>query len=164
MTRRMHPLGSVFLVLLLTSCGDGRNPTNALFDQQNRHTLLLIEEAPTGFEDAVGIDSALWRPTAVFPAPGQTLEIVGDYEISFRNDGDVPLDLRDDLRFFDDGDFLVDNHIPFALPLRLPPQSTTWQRGSFILRGGEDAGRYGLRTLRVAIRLSRVEGDSTSGG
>ncbi len=150
-------------LLMLFGCGDGTKPTSSLFDAQDRQSILLVEEAPVGWEAAVSMDSVSWLPTAVLPAPGQTLEILGDYAIAFRNDSDAGIDLRNDLRFYDDDDFIVDNYIPFGLPLHLPARSTTWQRGEFVLRGGADAARFGLRILRIAVKLTLTEAADSGG-
>ena len=137
-----------------SGCSDGEGPTRSLLDDAQRMSLLIVEEAPAGSEAVVRLDSVGWRPTLVLPAPGQTLEISGDYAIGFYNDSDTAYELRDDLRFYDDDDFLIDNYIPFSLPVRLEPRMTTWQKGQFVLRGEPDAARYGLRTLRIVIRLT----------
>ena len=153
---RIGYVGSLLVCVLLWGCGDGDNSTNSLFEEGDRRSVLIVVDAPEGHASAVTIDSVQWLPTAVFPAPGQMLEIVGDYVIAFRNDSESVFELRDDLRFFDNDDFLVDNFIPFDLPLRLPAKSTTWQRGEFVLRGEPDAARFGLRTLRIAVSLVEV--------
>lgn len=167
MRHTVQPLGARCLwilvsCLLLLGCGDGDDKGRSLFDDDDRFTTLIIDGETAGHETAVRLDSVSWYPTTVLPAPGHTLEIVGDFAIAFHNDSDVILYLSDDLRFFDDDDFLVDNFIPFSLPLRLEPGAITWQRGEFVLRGGPDAARYGLRTLRIVI--TRLDTLATSSG
>ena len=105
--------------------------------------------------EAVVLDSAFWTPAALLPTGNDAvLEVEGPFVIRLRNTGDTALTLRYDLRFLDDGGFLVDRFIPFGQPVSLPPGQVVLQDGTFVIRSTPDIGRFGLVTMQIVARLS----------
>jgi hypothetical protein len=139
--------------LVLTACGDGS--TLGPREQASRRTQWLVEVAPEGMTEAVVLDSAFWTPAALLPTGNDAvLEVEGPFVIRLRNTGDTALTLRYDLRFLDDGGFLVDRFIPFGQPVSLPPGQVVLQDGTFVIRSTPDIGRFGLVTMQIVARLS----------
>ena len=136
----------------LAACGDGN--TLGPRDPTTLHTQLLVEVAPEGAAEAVRIDSAFWNPAVLLPTGNDAvLEVEGPFFLLLRNTSDVALSMCYDLRFLDDGGFLVDLFIPFGQPLALAPGETIQQADTFVIRSSPDIGRFGLVTMQVAVRL-----------
>ncbi len=153
----------LLLGLLLVACGNGSGVGPR--DPASLHTQLLIEAAPEGADSDVRVDSASWNPAVLLPTGADTPpEVVGPFMILFHNAGDRALSMRYDLRFLDDGGFLVDNWIPSGLPVILAPGQITRQMGQFIIRTSPDIGRFGLATMQIAVRLSLADTTASVGG
>lgn len=112
-----------------------------------------VERAPAGLEEAVAVDSVFWRPlTAAFDATGD-LEIDGLYRIEFRSTAERRLELRYDLRFLDEQGFLLDNFIPFGLPVVLQAEEAKLEIGEFVIRSGDIRSIYDVVTMRIVARI-----------
>lgn len=147
----------VLLLVVLAGCGDGT--TLGPRDPTTLHTQLLVETAPEGVAEAVRIDSAFWNPAALLrTGDDAVLEVEGPFFLRLRNTSAVALTMRYDLRFLDDGGFLVDLFIPFGQPVALAPGETIQQAGTFVIRSTPDIGRFGLATMQVAARLTAAAG------
>lgn len=161
-SRRDSRLGIHLAILLaillaltcLAACGDGgglpgpRHPGTL-------NTQLLVESTPDGVVEAVRIDSAFWNPAVLLhTGDDAVLEVEGPFFVRFFNAADTTLVLRYDLRFLDDGGFLVDRFIPFGQPLNLAPGESSQQAGTFVIRSSPDIGRFGLATMQIAVRLT----------
>ena len=112
-----------------------------------------VERAPAGMEEAVAVDSVFWRPlTAAFDASGD-LDIDGLYRIQFRSTAERPLELRYDLRFLDEQGFLLDNFIPFGLPVVLQAREAKLEIGEFVILSGDIRSIYDVVTMRIVARI-----------
>ncbi|HJP30077.1 MAG TPA: hypothetical protein QGF95_05930 [Candidatus Latescibacteria bacterium] len=148
----------VLLLLGLTAvaCGDGS--TLGPRDPAALQTRLVVESAPDGLAEAVVVDTAFWNPVALLATGDDTvLEVEGPFSIVFRNTTQESLEMRYDLRFLDDGDFLVDRFIPFGQPVSLAAGQPQRQEGRFVIRSTRQIGRFGLVTMQIAVRLVRPE-------
>ncbi len=130
-------------------CGTGFED-DGIFDLSSEYQ---VERAPAGLEEAVAVDSVYWRPlTAAFDAIGD-LEIDGLYRIQFRGTAERPVELRYDLRFLDDQGFLLDNFIPFGLPVVLQAREAKVEIGEFVIRSGDIRSIYDVVTMRIVARI-----------
>lgn len=144
------------VVLSTIACGDGSGLGPR--DPSTLRTELIIESAAEGLSEAVAVDSASWIPAALLPTGDEGVwEVEGPFVVVLRNTAEEALTIRYDLRFLDDGGFLVDRFIPFGQPVQLAEQATSTQEGTFVIRTSPDIARYGLLTMRIAIRVSRPE-------
>ena len=101
----------------------------------------------------MAVDSVFWRPlTAVFDASGD-LDIDGLYRIQFRSAVERPVELRYDLRFLDEQGFLLDNFIPFGLPVILRGREVKLETGEFVIRSGDIRSIYEVVTMRIVARI-----------
>ncbi len=78
----------------------------------------------------------------------------GPFRIVFRNTSDQPLQMRYDLRFFEEGGFLVDWFIPFGQPVVFAAGESRVQEGTFLVRTTPAIGRFGLAEMRIGARLT----------
>ena len=155
-TRTVAPIATIarllpvlLLVLAAASCGTGIDD-GPIVDLTSEYR---VERAPAGMEEAVAVDSVFWQPlTAAFDATG-TLEIDGLYRIEFRSTAERPLELRYDLRFLDDQGFLLDNFIPFGLPVVLQAEEAKLEIGEFVIRSGDIRWIYDVVTMRIVARI-----------
>jgi hypothetical protein len=145
--------GWLGMLLLAASCGDGTGLGPR--DPESLRSELLVESAPEGQSESVRLDSAWWYPAALLSTGDEAvLEVEGPFTIRLHNNGADTLSMRYDLRFLDDGGFLVDRFIPFGQPVLLPPGQAVLQEGRFVIRSSAEIGRFGLLTMRIAVRLS----------
>ncbi|HCL30895.1 MAG TPA: hypothetical protein DIC52_21005 [Candidatus Latescibacteria bacterium] len=139
-------------LLLASACGDGS--TFGPRDPASLHTEWVVESAPEGLIERVVIDSVFWNPAALLPTGDDAVvEVEGPYLILFRNTGEQALEMRYDLRFLEEGGFLVDRFIPFGQPVRLAAGQQTRQEGRFVIRSSPDIGRFGLLTMQIVARM-----------
>ena len=142
-------LPALLLALSAAGCGTGIDD-GPIVDLTSEYR---VERAPAGLEEAVAVDSVLWRPlTAAFDAAGD-LEIDGLYRIQFRSATDRPVELRYDLRFLDEQGFLLDNFIPFGLPVVLQGREVRLEIGEFVIRSGDIRSIYDVVTMRIVARI-----------
>ena len=146
-------LGGLLLVIAASGgCGTGIDD-GPIVDLTSEYR---VERAPAGLEEAVAVDSVFWRPlTAAFDATGD-LEIDGLYRIEFRSTAERPLELRYDLRFLDEQGFLLDNFIPFGLPVVLQAEEAKLEIGEFVIRSGDIRSIYDVVTMRIVARIDPV--------
>ena len=146
-------IGLVLVALLAAvACGDGSSlgprPPQSLYSEW------VVESAPEGMAESVIVDSVFWNPAVLLPTgDDMVFEVEGPFAIRLRNLGETALELRYDLRFLDDGGFLVDRFIPFGQPVALPAGQDQLQQGTFIIRSPPDIGRFGLATMQIVARL-----------
>ena len=139
----------LLLALAAAGCGTGLD-NRGIFDLTSEYR---VERAPAGMEEAVAVDSVFWQPlTAAFDATGD-LEIDGLYRIEFRSTAERPLELRYDLRFLDEQGFLLDNFIPFGLPVVLQAEEAKLEIGEFVIRSGDIRSIYDVVTMRIVARI-----------
>lgn len=139
----------LFALVVTGSCGTGVDD-GPIVDLTSEYR---VERAPAGLEEAVAVDSVFWRPlTAAFDATGD-LEIDGLYRIEFRSTAERPLELRYDLRFLDEQGFLLDNFIPFGLPVVLKAEEAKLEIGEFVIRSGDMRSIYDVVTMRIVARI-----------
>ena len=144
---RLPPV--LLLTLAAAGCGTGVED-DGIFDLGSEYQ---VGGAPAGLEEAVAVDSVYWRPlTAAFDATGE-LEIDGLYRIQFRSTAERPVELRYDLRFLDDQGFLLDNFIPFGLPVVLQAREVKLEIGEFVIRSGDIRSIYDVVTMRIVARI-----------
>ncbi len=146
-------------VLGLTAwgCGDPEDPLRWRSPEDLR-TVLQIDSAPPGLSEAVVVDSASWFPAVELPTGQENdVEVEGPFRIEFRNTSDRPLQMRYDLRFFDDTGFAIDWFIPFGQPVVFAAGQTRVEEGTFVVRTTPDLGRFGLAEMRIAARLTLAE-------
>ena len=135
-------------------CGDAEDPLRWR-DPEELRTVLLIESAPPGLSEAVVVDSASWFPAALLPTGNENdVEVEGPFRIGFRNTSDQPLQMRYDLRFFEEGGFLVDWFIPFGQPVVFAAGQAVVEEGTFLVRTTPTIGRFGLAEMRIGARLT----------
>ena len=138
-------------------CGDAEDPLRWR-DPEELRTVLLIESAPPGLSEAVVVDSASWFPALLLPTGNENdVEVEGPFRIGFRNTADQPLQMRYDLRFFEEGGFLVDWFIPFGQPVVFAAGESRVEEGTFLVRTTPTIGRFGLAEMRIGARLTHVE-------
>ena len=139
----------LLLALAAAGCGTGLDD-RGIFDLTSEYR---VERAPAGMEEAVAVDSVFWQPlTAAYDATGD-LEIDGLYRIEFRSTAERPLELRYDLRFLDEQGFLLDNFIPFGLPVVLQAEEAKLEIGEFVIRSGDIRSIYDVVTMRIVARI-----------
>lgn len=143
--------GSSTVALWAPSCGNG-NPIDR--DRPTRRTEIIVEDAPSGLEQSVQLDSSRWQPRAFLPDSEGGWEIEGIYFLRFHNQADQALDLRYELRFLDADEFLLDVFIPFGQPLRLVARSTQDGIGEFVIRARGQVQEVQPVVLQVAVRVS----------
>ena len=138
-------------------CGGGEDPLRWR-DPEDLRTVLQIESAPPGLSEAVVVDSASWFPAAQIPTGNENdVEVEGPFRIEFRNTSDQPLQMRYDLRFFDDTGFVIDWFIPFGQPVVFAAGQTRVEEGTFVVRTTPDLGRFGLAEMRIGARLTLIQ-------
>ena len=143
-------------VLGLWACGSGdvEDPLRWR-DPEDLRTVLLIESAPPGLSEAVVVDSASWFPAALLPTGNENdVEVEGPFRIVFRNTAEQPLQMRYDLRFFEEGRFLVDWFIPFGQPVVFGAGESRVEEGTFLVRTTPTIGRFGLAEMVIGARLT----------
>jgi hypothetical protein len=147
----------LFMALFqVLSCGEGssvgpRNPFSL-------HSEWLLESAPDSLAEAVVVDSVFWNPAALLPTGDpSSFEVEGLFLILLHNTATESLQMRYDLRFLDEDDFLVDRFIPFGQPVLLAAGQSSRLEGRFVIRSTPDIGRFGLLTMRIAVRLTRPQ-------
>ena len=143
---------SVFCILgwLLAGCGTGERPLRQ--DEVALYAEVELE-AGEGLEGAVRVDSVYWelgRPNFTVP---EAVEIEGRAHIFFSNLTQQAVQVRYDLRFFDEDLFLVDRFIPFGQPVRLGAGATAVASGAFFVRLGAAAELRLITTMRVVARI-----------
>ena len=135
---------------LLAGCGTGEPPLRQ--DEVELYAEVELE-AGEGLEGAVQVDSVYWELGRLNFTVPEAVEIEGRAHIFFRNLAQQAVQIRYDLRFFDEDLFLVDRFIPFGQPVRLGAGATAEAAGAFFLRLG-DAGELRLiTTMRVVARI-----------
>ena len=144
---------SAFCILawLLAGCGTGERPLR----QEEVALYTEVElEAGEGLEGAVRVDSVYWelgRPNFTVP---EAVEIEGRAHVFFRNLTQQAVQIRYDLRFFDEDLFLVDRpFIPFGQPVRLGAGATAVASGAFFVRLGAAEELRLITTMRVVARI-----------
>ena len=138
-------------------CGDAEDPLRWR-DPEDLRTVLQIESAPPGLSEAVVVDSASWFPAALLPTGNENdVEVEGPFRIEFRNTSDQPLQMRYDLRFFEEGGFLVDWFIPFGQPVVFAAGESRVEEGTFLVRTTPTIGRFGLAEMRIGARLTLIQ-------
>ena len=154
---RAATLTAAVLGVWAWGCGDAEDPLRWR-DPEDLRTVLLIESAPPGLSEAVVVDSASWFPAALLPTGNENdVEVEGPFRIGFRNTSDQPLEMRYDLRFFEEGGFLVDWFIPFGQPVAFAAGESRVEEGTFLVRTTPTIGRFGLAEMRIGARLTHVE-------
>ena len=135
-------------------CGDAEDPLRWR-DPEDLRTVLQIESAPPGLSEAVVVDSASWFPAALLATGNENdVEVEGPFRIVFRNTADQPLRMRYDLRFFEEGGFLIDWFIPFGQPVVFAAGQAIVEEGTFLVRTTPAIGRFGLAEMRIGARLT----------
>ena len=148
---------AIVVGLMAWSCGDAENPLRWRSPEDLR-TVLQIDSAPPGLNEAVVVDSASWFPAVELPTGRENdVEVEGPFRIEFRNTSDQPLRMRYDLRFYDDTGFAIDWFIPFGQPVVFAAGQTRVEAGTFVVRTTPDLGRFGLAEMRIAARLTLAE-------
>ena len=144
----------LFCLLGVAACGDGS--TFGPRPPQSLHSQWVVESGPEGAGEVVVVDSVFWNPAALLATgDDRVFEVEGPFTIRFHNTGAVALELRYDLRFLDDGGFLVDRFIPFGQPVPLPPGQIQLEEGNFVIRSPPEIGRFGLVTMQIVGRLAQ---------
>jgi hypothetical protein len=152
---------SIYLCLLMAllciiSCGEGSSVGPR--DPSSLHSQWVVESAPDSLAEAVVVDSVFWNPAALLPTgDASVFEVEGPFLILLRNTATESLQMRYDLRFLDEDDFLVDRFIPFGQPVVLAGGQSARLEGRFVIRSTPDIGRFGLLTMRIAARLIRAQ-------
>ena len=135
---------------LLVGCGTGERPLRQ--DEVALYTEVELE-AGEGLEGAVRVDSVYWelgRPNFTMP---EAVEIEGRAHVFFRNLTQQAVEIRYDLRFFDEDLFLVDHFIPFGQPVLLGAGATAVESSAFFVRLGPAAELRLITTMRVVARI-----------
>ena len=145
------------LGLMMWGCGDAVD-TLRWRGPEDLRTVLQIDSAPPGLGEAVVVDSASWFPAVELPTGQENdVEVEGPFRIEFRNTSDQTLQMRYDLRFFDDTGFVIDWFIPFGQPVVFAAGQARVEEGTFVVRTTPDLGRFGLAEMRIAARLTLAE-------
>ena len=148
---------TVVVGLMAWSCGDAVD-TLRWRSPEDLRTVLQIDSAPPGLSEAVVVDSASCLPAVELPTGQENdVEVEGPFRIEFRNTSDQALQMRYDLRFFDDTGFVIDWFIPFGQPVDFAAGQTRVEEGTFVVRTTPDLGRFGLAEMRIAARLTLPE-------
>ena len=140
---------------LLVGCGlagDSTRPRDI-----TRRSEVSYQEVAAGLEGAVQIDSLQWLPFLPFPGSGGLFEVEGAFAAIFSNAAEDSVQVRYDLRFFDDEESLVDAFIPFGQPIRLAAGERRIVRGDFIVRTSDVVQASRLELLRLVARVRRVD-------
>jgi hypothetical protein len=121
------------------------------------HRSRVLLDADPGWATAVQIDSVSWLPA--MPAPGpdpQSQELVGDFAARFVNTEARRVQVRYQLRFYDEDAVLLDDFFPFNQPVVLDSAECRWVRGEFSLDlPAADVGL--LATMELAARIRAPE-------
>ncbi|MDA0335530.1 MAG: hypothetical protein O2782_10220 [bacterium] len=147
-------MSGLLLVALLATAGCGDGSSLGPRPPQSLYSEWVVQSAPEGMAETVIVDSVFWNPAVLLPTGDPAvLEVEGPFAIRLRNLGETVLELRYDLRFLDDGGFLVDRFIPFGQPVLLPPGQARLQQGTFVIRSPPEIGRFGLATMQIVARF-----------
>lgn len=141
--------------LLLSGCGlagDSTRPRDIA-----RRSEVSYQDVAVGLEEAVRIDSLEWLPFLPFPGSGGIFEVEGAFAAIFKNSAADSVQVRYDLRFFDDEDSLVDAFIPFGQPVLLAAGERRIVQGEFLVRTDDAIQAARLELLRLVARVRRVE-------
>lgn len=160
---------AVTVLILLAGCGLMRDPTGP----HPLRTTQVILEPEAGWEGTVRVDSVQWLPIiSDRGTDGYTDETEGTFIVWFANLSERQVQVRYELRFYDDDDFFLDHFFPFEQPLRLDPGERRRVNGMFRLGISlHDAIR--LATMRLVVRpgapassarLNRASGRETADG
>lgn len=142
----------VLAAAVINGCGTGDDNDDII----PLMTEFEVERVEPGLTSAVSIDSVFWQPLTFGITGSGELDIDGDYRIHFRNSAERDIELRYDLRFLDEEGFLIDNFIPFGLPVLLSARSVHMESGEFLIRSGEIRTIYEVVTMRIVARLDTV--------
>ena len=144
----------IVLVLLLVGCFAAEDgPSNAV--EALRSEVEFVEDE--GLEGSVSIDSLTWLPFLPQPGFGTTAEFEGVFAAVFRNVGEVTVWVRYDLRFFDQGEFLIDAFIPTGQPVVLNAGETRRVEGDFLIRTNDPRDFERLALMRLVARIRRPD-------
>jgi len=141
--------------LFLVGCGlagDSTRPRDIV-----RRSEVSYQEVAVGLEGAVLIDSLEWLPFLPFPGSGGIFEVEGAYAAIFKNSAADSVQVRYDLRFFDDEESLVDAFIPFGQPVLLAAGERRIVQGDFLVRTGDAVQASRLELLHLFARVRRIE-------
>ncbi|MFT5087645.1 MAG: hypothetical protein ACI906_002369 [Candidatus Latescibacterota bacterium] len=141
--------------LLLAGCGLAGDSTRSR--DTVRRSEVGYQEVAVGLEGAVRIDSLEWLPFLPFPGSGGIFEVEGAFAAIFNNSAADSVQVRYDLRFFDDEDSLVDAFIPFGQPVLLAAGERRIVQGEFLVRTDDAIQASRLELLRLVARVRRVE-------
>ena len=128
---RPAALTAVALGMWACGCGDAEDPLRWR-DPEDLRTVLQIESAPPGLLQAVGrgLGPLVPRRPSCPRETRTTWRWRGPFRIEFRNTSDEPLQMRYDLRFFDEDGFLIDWFIPFGQPVVFAAGQTRLEEGA----------------------------------
>ncbi len=139
---------------LLGGCGTDDNPLRQDEVVLQSQVVLKPEE---GLEEAVQVDSVHWELGLLNTTVPEEVEIEGLFQIFFRNLAARPVEIRYDLRFLDEDDFLIDNFNPFGQPLRLEADQAREAAGGFIIEMGHVEDLRLVTTMLVVARVRAVQ-------
>ncbi len=139
----------VLWAFLLAGCGGNSTGPEPV--------LLQSEVVIEGLTGAAQVDSVDWQPISWSPTGSGEIEITGTYRMLFRNLTDQNLEIRYDLRFFDQDTFFIDVFIPFDLPRRLGPQELRQEQGEFFIRTSELRHLDDLQTMRITAAVQQAQ-------
>lgn len=139
------------LVYLLTACSATNSPSGPR-DLSRKSEIEL--RFTSGLEQTVQVDSINWDLGLYdFSVPDQ-VEIDGRFYIAFRNLSDRNLELRYELRFFDEDTFLVDLFRPFGQPLHLAADQVLETSDEFFLRIPDPLDLRFIATMRLVANIT----------
>jgi hypothetical protein len=136
---------------LLAGCGTGDRPLRQ--EEVVLHSEVVLE-AEEGLQGAVRVDSVYWELGRLDFTVSEAVEIEGRAQVFFRNLAQQAVEIRYELRFFDEDLFLVDRFIPFGQPLRLEAGQAEAAAGAFFVRLGAIEDLRFLTTMRVVARIA----------
>jgi hypothetical protein len=139
------------LAYLLAACGAANSPSGPR--DLSRKSEIELRFTP-GLEQTVQVDSINWNLGLYdFTVPDQ-VEIDGRFYIAFRNLSDRDLELRYELRFFDEDTFLVDLFRPFGQPLHLAAGQGLETSDEFFLRIPDPLDLRFIATMRLVANIT----------
>jgi hypothetical protein len=132
----------------LLSAGDSRGAAH--------RSRVTLSEDP-GWEGTVRIDSVRWLPAMPLEQPDpQAQELEGDFSARFANMGSRRVQVRYQLRFYDEDAVLLDDFFPFNQPVVLDSLATRTVSGQFRLDLSA-ADLDLLATMELAARVAAPE-------